>query len=97
MNYDYSTSYTSTDLAAAGLTAGVSAGVMVVYLIITIAIAVLGIIAMWKIFTKAGKPGWASLIPIYNIIVMYQIVGLNPLLIISIYIILYVLCKHITL
>ena len=51
MNYNYSTSYTSTDLAAAGLTAGVSAGVMVVYSIITIAIAVLGIIAMWKIFT----------------------------------------------
>ena len=86
MNYDYSTSYTSTDLAAAGLTAGVSAGVMVVYLIITIAIAVLGIIAMWKIFTKAGKPGWASLIPIYNIVVMYQIVGLNPLLIILLFI-----------
>lgn len=79
MNYDYSTSYTSTDLTAAGLTAGVSAGVMVVYLIITIAIAVLGIIAMWKIFTKAGKPGWASIIPVYNLVVWYQIAGMNPL------------------
>ena len=30
---------------------------------------------MWKIFTKAGKPGWAILIPIYNIIVLLEIVG----------------------
>ena len=38
-------------------------------------IMVVMIIAMWKIFTKAGKPGWAILIPIYNIIVMLEIVG----------------------
>lgn len=44
-------------------------------------IGVLTIIAMWKIFTKAGKPGWASLIPIYNVVVLFQIVNLNPWLI----------------
>lgn len=31
--------------------------------------------AMWKIFTKAGKPGWAAIIPIYNAIVLLEIVG----------------------
>lgn len=31
------------------------------------------IISMWKVFTKAGKPGWASIIPFYNVIVMLQI------------------------
>lgn len=31
--------------------------------------------AMWRIYEKAGKPGWASLIPIYNIIVLLEIVG----------------------
>lgn len=37
---------------------------------------VIGIIAsIWKVFVKAGQPGWACLIPIYNIIVMLQIVG----------------------
>ena len=37
---------------------------------------VIGIIAgIWKVFTKAGKPGWAALIPIYNIVVLLQIVG----------------------
>ncbi|MBK5257874.1 MAG: signal peptidase I [Vicinamibacteria bacterium] len=33
------------------------------------------VVAMWKIFVKAGKPGWASIIPIYNLIVMLEISG----------------------
>ena len=33
------------------------------------------IIAMWKVFTKAGKPGWAAIVPLYNTIVMLEIVG----------------------
>jgi len=37
--------------------------------------ALIGIIAHWKIFTKAGRPGWASLIPIYNLYVLAKIVG----------------------
>lgn len=30
---------------------------------------------MWKTFEKAGKPGWAAIIPIYNLIVALEIVG----------------------
>jgi hypothetical protein len=33
------------------------------------------IAAMWKVFTKAGQPGWAAIVPIYNGIVMLQIAG----------------------
>ena len=33
------------------------------------------IIAMWKVFTKAGQPGWACIIPIYNIYIMTKIAG----------------------
>ncbi len=40
-----------------------------------IAIIVGFIVGMWKCFEKAGKPGWAAIIPIYNIIVMLEIVG----------------------
>jgi hypothetical protein len=29
----------------------------------------------WKLYVKAGKPGWASLIPIYNTVVLLDIVG----------------------
>ena len=39
------------------------------------AVVIVAIVAMWKIFTKAGKPGWASIVPIYNTIVMLEIVG----------------------
>lgn len=38
-------------------------------------ISIISVISMWVLFQKAGKPGWASLIPIYNIIVMVEIVG----------------------
>ncbi len=30
---------------------------------------------MWKLYTKAGKPGWAPIIPIYNWVVLLEIVG----------------------
>ncbi|MBL7961637.1 signal peptidase I [bacterium] len=43
--------------------------------LIYLAIVVLMIASLWIIFTKAGKPGWACLIPIYNIIVLLEIVG----------------------
>ncbi len=43
--------------------------------LISIIIVVLLIVALWKVYTKAGKPGWACLIPIYNLIVLFEIVG----------------------
>lgn len=43
---------------------------------IFIAILVIIIIAaLWRIYEKAGKPGWAAIIPIYNIIVLMEIIG----------------------
>lgn len=44
---------------------------------ISIAIFVLYIIANWKIFKKAGEPGWKALIPIYNIYIGFKIVGMK--------------------
>jgi hypothetical protein len=43
--------------------------------VIYIAILALMVVSIWKLFTKAGKPGWASLIPIYNNVVMLEIAG----------------------
>lgn len=40
-----------------------------------IAIGIFVLAAMWKVFTKAGEPGWAAIIPIYNMIVMLRIIG----------------------
>lgn len=49
-------------------------GIGIVGIVVYIAIIVLMIAANWKIYTKAGQPGWASIIPIYNIVVLLQIV-----------------------
>ncbi|HVK96623.1 MAG TPA: DUF5684 domain-containing protein, partial [Flavisolibacter sp.] len=37
--------------------------------------AIFYIICMWKVFKKAGKPGWAAIIPLYNFYVLLKIVG----------------------
>lgn len=42
--------------------------------IIWFAIVVLMIVSCWKVYEKAGKPGWACIIPIYNVIVLLDIV-----------------------
>ncbi|RKT57439.1 DUF5684 domain-containing protein [Saccharothrix australiensis] len=47
----------------------------VVPLVISLAIAVLMIAAMWKVFSKAGRPGWAAIIPIYNLYVLLKVAG----------------------
>ncbi|PLX14545.1 MAG: hypothetical protein C0598_00980 [Marinilabiliales bacterium] len=44
-------------------------------IIFIVVLAVISIAAQWRIFEKAGKPGWASLIPIYNALVLLEIVG----------------------
>ena len=43
--------------------------------IIGLVIGLLVIAGLWKVFTKAGKPGWAAIIPIYNLVVLLEIVG----------------------
>ena len=48
------------------------------YSLIILAFYVLIIVAQWKIFTKAGQEGWKALIPIYNVFVLYKIIGLSP-------------------
>jgi len=50
-------------------------GMGILGMLIYLVVIVLLIAAMWQIFTKAGKPGWAAIIPIYNIIVLLEIVG----------------------
>ena len=46
-------------------------GVWVVYCVIFLLV----IIAWWKIFEKAGRPGWEAIIPFYNFYILLKIVG----------------------
>ncbi len=56
---------------------GAFAGAMVVVGIVGLIIAILQIIAWWRLFTKAGEKGWKSIIPIYNVYVFMKIIGMN--------------------
>lgn len=40
-----------------------------------LAIVLMMIASIWKVFEKAGQPGWASLVPVYNIVIMLKITG----------------------
>lgn len=61
-NYDYS--YMAEPAAA---------GFSMAYTVILLAIAVLSIIALWKIFVKAGEEGWKAIIPFYNSYILYKL------------------------
>ena len=52
-----------------------SGSVSPVLMLFWLAVIVVMIAGMWKVFAKAGKPGWAAIVPIYNTIVMLEIVG----------------------
>jgi hypothetical protein len=54
------------DLAGVFAAMGIGSGIILIVVLIS----------MWKIFTKAGRPGWEGIIPIYNIYVMItEIIG----------------------
>lgn len=80
-NYSYMTSdyaTTASEYAALGGIMGVLAGFAMLIMIIGGIISILTIIANWRIFTKAGEAGWKSIIPIYNVVVLFKIAGLSP-------------------
>jgi hypothetical protein len=52
-----------------------SGGVEGILIIIYLAFVVLEIAALWQVFVKAGQPGWAAIIPIYNYYIILKIVG----------------------
>jgi Family of unknown function (DUF5684) len=45
----------------------------VIFLLVEIALIVLIVAGFWKTFEKAGKPGWAAIVPFYNLFVLVQI------------------------
>lgn len=52
-----------------------NSGFSVIGTILYLVVIVFYIYCMWRIFEKAGKPGWAAIIPIYNVLVELEIVG----------------------
>jgi len=63
-----------TYMATTTTTTSGAAAFWITYGVVVGAFGLLMLVSMWKIFTKAGKPGWAAIIPIYNTIVLLEIV-----------------------
>ena len=72
MESSYVTTST-TDPATTEFLAGMGVGSIIFY----IAVIVFMLIVMWKIYAKAGQPGWAAIIPIYNLVVMFRIIKME--------------------
>ena len=68
-NYDNALDATISNPVMEGLFIGI--------IIFSLILGLISIISYWKLFKKAGKPGWASIVPIYNIIIMLQIAEMN--------------------
>jgi len=70
--YTYSYNYTAPTSNSSG------AGWLFLFIpfgIVMLGLMIFEIVAMWRVFEKAGKPGWACLIPIYNTWVVAEIAG----------------------
>jgi hypothetical protein len=68
----------TTGPSGAQVTTGVGTGIAVmlaIYFVVFLVIAVPTFAGMWKAFVKAGQPGWAAIVPIYNFYVMGEISG----------------------
>ncbi len=66
-------SYSLLQDTPAGSLAGAGFG-MGLWIFILVMIVV-QIAAMWKVFEKAGRPGWAAIIPIYNVYILLKVAG----------------------
>ena len=70
--YDYGYTDMQTASSLLGGLLVITGGIFLISAILSVVM----IISLWKIYKKAGKNGWESIIPIYNIIVLIQIVEL---------------------
>ena len=60
--------------AGAGILGAIIAAMMG-FMLVMLAVAVFLIVCMWRVFSKAGQPGWAAIIPFYNIYVLCKVAG----------------------
>ena len=66
-----------TDAQSLAFAGGLIGGIFVTFGFFLLIFYVLLVIALWKIFTKAGEEGWKAIIPIYNTWVLCKIIGVN--------------------
>ena len=85
MSFDYSANYDLDTIANATKASATLSILSIGILVFSLILGLICIISMWKLFKKANKPGWASIVPIYNIIVMLEIAGMSPVYILLLF------------
>lgn len=66
------------DAAAPGIMGLLCSGIgSLICFVVVVAIALIPLIGVWKLFEKAGKPGWAAIVPIYNVYILTEIAGMD--------------------
>jgi hypothetical protein len=48
---------------------------MALVFILLFGLVIFMVAAMWKIYEKAGQPGWAAIVPFYNLYILTKIIG----------------------
>lgn len=68
------TTYTLTSPQTGG--ADISGGLFsAAFLFMYLILGVISVVSMWRIFTKAHQPGWAAVVPVYNLYILTQVAG----------------------
>jgi hypothetical protein len=75
MTYGMEGVSTASPAATDPAVAGILMVIIAIVFAISLALGAIMIISMWRLYTKAGRPGWASIVPFYNQIVMIKIIG----------------------
>lgn len=50
-------------------------GLSGIVILVQVVIAAISIVSLWKVFAKAGRPGWAAIVPFYNLYVLLGVAG----------------------
>lgn len=74
--YDYSYGYGDFDVDAFNSASSMASTAIIVTLLISLALVIVTLIAMIKLYKKFGRPGWAPIVPIYNMWVLFEMGGL---------------------
>lgn len=67
--------FAQTTITTTTTTSELSSGAVLTIILLTLPLMILAIAGMWKTYTKAGEPGWAAIVPIYNLYVLLKIAG----------------------